>query len=57
MQLAHCAEALDVSAIIKLKFALLREKLYVEKMEAFAWEEALVANGTYAKPIVWPAFY
>ena len=52
MQPAHRAEALDVLATIEMKFALLREKLYVEKMEALAWEEALVANGTYATPIV-----
>jgi len=45
MQPAHRAEALDVLATIELKFALLREKLYVEKMEALAWEEALVSNG------------
>ena len=52
MQPAHRAEALDVLATIELKFALLREKLYVEKMEALAWEEALVANGAYSQPIV-----
>lgn len=52
MQPAHRTEALDVLATIELKFALLREKLYVEKMEALAWEEALVATGAYAKPIV-----
>jgi len=46
MQPAHRAEALDVLATIELKFALLREKLYVEKMEALSWEEALVSNGT-----------
>ena len=34
MQPAHRAEALNVLATIELKFALLREKLYVEKMEA-----------------------
>ena len=34
MQPAHRAEALDVLATIELKFALFREKLYVEKMEA-----------------------
>lgn len=56
MQPAHRAEALDVLAAIELKFALLREKLYVEKMEALAWEEALVANGAYAKPIVCARF-
>jgi len=48
VQPAHRAEALDVLATIELKFALLREKLYVEKMEVLAWEEALVANGTCA---------
>ncbi|KAH8102158.1 hypothetical protein BXZ70DRAFT_906139 [Cristinia sonorae] len=40
----HRAEALDVLAQIELKFALLREKLYVEKMEGLAWEEALIAD-------------
>ena len=52
MQPAHRAEALDVLATIELKFALLREKLYVEKMEALAWEEALVANGTSFQQVV-----
>jgi len=56
MQPAHRAEALDVLATIELKFALLREKLYVEKMEALAWEEALVANGAYSQPIVCARF-
>ncbi|TCD63651.1 hypothetical protein EIP91_005131 [Steccherinum ochraceum] len=40
----HRAEALDVLAQIELKFALLREKVYVEKMEGLAWEEALIAE-------------
>ena len=57
MQPAHRAEALDVLATIELKFALLREKLYVEKMEALAWEEALVANGTCSEPVVCARFY
>ena len=56
MQPAHRAEALDVLATIELKFALLREKLYVEKMEALAWEEALVANGACPQPIVCARF-
>jgi hypothetical protein len=47
LQPAHRAEALDVLATIELKFALLRERVYVEKMEGLAWEEALVADGTY----------
>ena len=45
LQPAHRAEALDVLATIELKFALLRERLYVEKMEGLAWEEALVCDG------------
>lgn len=44
LQPAHRAEALDVLATIELKFALLRERVYVEKMDALAWEEMLVQN-------------
>ncbi|KAG6380211.1 Sds3-like-domain-containing protein [Boletus reticuloceps] len=47
LQPAHRAEALDVLATIELKFALLRECVYVEKMEGLAWEEALVWDGTH----------
>ncbi|KAI0298330.1 Sds3-like-domain-containing protein [Multifurca ochricompacta] len=47
LQHEHRAEALDTLATIELKFALLRERVYVEKMEALAWEEALVANGSH----------
>ncbi|OCH94620.1 hypothetical protein OBBRIDRAFT_789097 [Obba rivulosa] len=47
LQPAHRAEALDVLATIELKFALLRERLYVEKMEGLAWEEGLIADGTH----------
>ncbi|KAM5545943.1 hypothetical protein V8D89_000069 [Ganoderma adspersum] len=47
MQPAHRAEALDVLAGIELKFALLRERLYVEKMDSLAWEEGLIADGTH----------
>ena len=42
LQPAHRAEALDVLATIELKFALLRERLYVEKMEGLAWEEKMI---------------
>jgi hypothetical protein len=45
LQPAHRAEALDVLATIELKFALLRERVYVEKMEGLAWEEKLVNEG------------
>ncbi|KAH7919396.1 hypothetical protein BV22DRAFT_1133862 [Leucogyrophana mollusca] len=51
LQPAHRAEALDVLATIELKFALLREKVYVEKMEGLAWEEALVGEGTHPEMI------
>jgi hypothetical protein len=47
LQPAHRAEALDVLATIEMKFALLRERLYVEKMEALAWEESLLEASTY----------
>ena len=47
LQHKHRAEALDALATIKLKFVLLREHVYVEKMEALAREEALVKNGAY----------
>ncbi|TBU52493.1 Sds3-like-domain-containing protein [Dichomitus squalens] len=47
MQPAHRAEALDELAKIELKFALLRERLYVEKMDSLAWEEGLIADGTH----------
>src|SRR6266511_4183358 len=42
LQPAHRAEALDVLASIELKFAMLREWVYVEKMEILAWEESMV---------------
>lgn len=48
LQPAHRAEALDVLATIELKFALLRERVYVEKMEALAWEEGLVSVGEHS---------
>jgi hypothetical protein len=47
LQPAHRAEALDVLATIELKFALLRERLYVEKMEALSWEESLLGASAY----------
>jgi len=42
LQPAHRAEALDVLASIELKFAMLRERVYVEKMEILGWEERMV---------------
>ena len=47
LQHEHCAKALDALATIKLKFALLREHVYVEKMEVLTREEALIENGAY----------
>ncbi|KII91653.1 hypothetical protein PLICRDRAFT_173470 [Plicaturopsis crispa FD-325 SS-3] len=51
LQPAHRMEALDVLAGIELKFALLRERLYIEKMEGLAWEEALLNEGTHPELI------
>jgi hypothetical protein len=51
MQPAHRAEALDVLARIELRFALLRERVYVEKMESLAWEESMVQNGVHPEMI------
>ncbi|KIK23983.1 hypothetical protein PISMIDRAFT_427439 [Pisolithus microcarpus 441] len=45
LQPAHRAEALDVLATIEIKFAMLRERVYVEKMEGLAWEESLIWEG------------
>ena len=45
LQPAHRAQALDVLAGIELKFALVREALYVEKIEELAMEEALILQG------------
>ena len=42
LQPAHRAEALDVLASIELKFAMLREQVYVEKMDILSWEESMV---------------
>jgi hypothetical protein len=42
LQPAHRVEALDILASIELKFALLRKRVYVEKMEILAWEEAMI---------------
>ena len=47
LQPAHRTEALDVLAGIELCYALLRERLYVEKMEDLAMEEAMVLQGEY----------
>ncbi|KAF9045519.1 hypothetical protein BJ165DRAFT_167867 [Panaeolus papilionaceus] len=51
LQPAHRAEALDVLANIELKFALLRERVYVEKMEELGWEERLVKEGAHPEMI------
>jgi len=47
LQPAHRAEALEVLANIELKFALLRERVYVEKLDDLAWEEMLISDGSY----------
>ena len=38
------AEALDILAGIEVKFAILRERIYIDKMEEIAQEEAMVRN-------------
>ena len=45
LQPADRAEALDVLAGIELKFALLRERLFIEKMEELLAEEQMIQNG------------
>ena len=45
LQPAHRAEALDVLAQIELRFGLVREALYIEKMEELALEEAMILQG------------
>ncbi|KAI6026031.1 Sds3-like-domain-containing protein [Pisolithus marmoratus] len=47
LQPAHRAEALDVLATIEIKFAMLRERVYIEKMEGLAWEERLIWDETH----------
>ncbi|KAJ7052539.1 Sds3-like-domain-containing protein [Mycena amicta] len=47
LQPAHRAEALDVLAGIELKYALLRQAIYLDRMEGLGWEEALVQAGTH----------
>ncbi|KAJ3774341.1 hypothetical protein FB446DRAFT_787035 [Lentinula raphanica] len=51
LQPAHRVEALDMLAVIELKFAMLRERLYIEKMEELAWEESLVSSGEHPEMI------
>ena len=41
------AEALDILAGMEVKFAILRERIYVDKMEEIAAEEAMILNGTH----------
>lgn len=41
------AEALDILAGIEVKFAILRERIYIDKMEEVAAEEAMILNGTH----------
>lgn len=47
LQPQHRVEALDELAKIEFKFARLRECVFVEKMDALAWEEALIHNGIF----------
>ncbi|KAG9098594.1 hypothetical protein FRC06_006176 [Ceratobasidium sp. 370] len=47
MQPPHRAEALDVLAGMEVRFAELRERLYADKMEEAAKEEAMILDGTH----------
>ncbi|KAJ1304446.1 hypothetical protein OPQ81_005593 [Rhizoctonia solani] len=47
MQPPHRAEALDVLAAMEVRFAELRERLYADKMEEAAREEAMILDGTH----------
>ncbi|KAF9463230.1 Sds3-like-domain-containing protein [Collybia nuda] len=51
LQPAHRAQALDSLALIEIKFADLRERVYLEKMENLAWEETLVGEGLHPELI------
>lgn len=51
LQPAHRVEALEVLAQIELRFGLIREALYVEKMEELAMEEAMILQGTHPEMI------
>ena len=53
LQPVHRAEALDVLAGIDLRFALLRERLYVEKIEDLATEKAMILQGaSFSSPVL-----
>ena len=41
------AEAPDILAGMEVKFAILRERIYIDKMEETATEEAMILNGTH----------
>ena len=47
LQPAHRAEASDVFPGIELRYTLLQERLYVEKMEDIAVAEAMVLQGEF----------
>jgi hypothetical protein len=57
LQPAHRAEALDALALIEIKFAMLRERVYVEKMEALAVEEKLIEDGTWMRCLPGDQFF
>ncbi|KAJ2922893.1 hypothetical protein H1R20_g14153, partial [Candolleomyces eurysporus] len=51
LQPAHRAEALDALAVIEFKWAQLREQIYIQKMDALAWEEDLIKQGNHPEMI------
>ena len=49
---ADRADALDALAQLELKFALVRQRIYLDKMNEFAREEAMIHNGTHITNIL-----
>src|SRR5258706_2972735 len=49
---ADRADALDTLAQLELKLALVRQRIYIDKMNELAREEAMIRDGTYAVNIV-----
>jgi hypothetical protein len=52
MQPPHRAEALDVLAGMEMRFAELRERLYADKMEEAAMEEAMILDGEFPAHVI-----
>ena len=49
---ADRADALDALAQLELKFALVRQRIYIDKMNELAREETMIRNGTHVMNIL-----